>query len=92
MVKCRDCGHEHPSIIQMDTSDFKTAMIQEERGVLNAAAYRHTRSLIISSYNNRVIYSAWTIDLLSEQSIPIFLGLPKKDILPFDVTVESVVA
>jgi endogenous inhibitor of DNA gyrase (YacG/DUF329 family) len=31
MVKCRDCGHEHPSIIQMGTSDFKTAMIQEKR-------------------------------------------------------------
>jgi hypothetical protein len=31
MVKCRDCGHEHPSIIQMDTSDFKTAMIEEKR-------------------------------------------------------------
>jgi translation initiation factor 2 beta subunit (eIF-2beta)/eIF-5 len=31
MVKCRDCGHEHPSIIQMDTSDFKTAMLQEKR-------------------------------------------------------------
>jgi ssDNA-binding Zn-finger/Zn-ribbon topoisomerase 1 len=25
MIKCRDCGHEHPSIIQMDASDFKTA-------------------------------------------------------------------
>jgi uncharacterized OB-fold protein len=25
MIKCRNCGHEHPSIIQMDASDFKTA-------------------------------------------------------------------
>jgi hypothetical protein len=31
MVKCRECGHEHPSITQMETSDFKTAMIQEKR-------------------------------------------------------------
>jgi hypothetical protein len=31
MVKNRDCGHEHPSIIQMDISNFKTAMIQERR-------------------------------------------------------------
>ena len=60
--------------------------------VLNAAAYRHTRNLIISSFNNPVIYSAWTIDLLSEQGIPIFLRLPQIDILPFDVTVEAVVA
>jgi len=31
MIKCRDCGHEHPSIIQMETSDFKTAKIHEKR-------------------------------------------------------------
>jgi DNA-directed RNA polymerase subunit RPC12/RpoP len=31
MAKCRDCGHEHPSIIQMNISDFKTAIIQEKR-------------------------------------------------------------
>jgi hypothetical protein len=30
MIKCRDCGHEHPSVIQMDTSDFKTAKIHEK--------------------------------------------------------------
>ena len=30
MVKCRDCGHEHPSIIQMDTADFRTARINEK--------------------------------------------------------------
>ena len=29
MIKCRDCGNEHPSIIQMDTSDFKSANIHE---------------------------------------------------------------
>jgi ssDNA-binding Zn-finger/Zn-ribbon topoisomerase 1 len=27
MIKCRGCGHEHPSVIQMDTSDFGTARI-----------------------------------------------------------------
>jgi len=31
MVKCRDCGHEHPSIIQMETSDFQTAEFREKR-------------------------------------------------------------
>jgi endogenous inhibitor of DNA gyrase (YacG/DUF329 family) len=31
MVKCRDCGHEHPSIIQMDTTYFKNALLQEKR-------------------------------------------------------------
>jgi ribosomal protein S27E len=30
MIKCRGCGHEHPSIIQMDTSDFKAAKIHEQ--------------------------------------------------------------
>ena len=30
MIKCKDCGHEHPSIIQMDVSDFKTANIYEK--------------------------------------------------------------
>ena len=30
MIKCRDCGHEHPSIIQMGTSDFKTAKLYEK--------------------------------------------------------------
>jgi ribosomal protein S27E len=29
MIKCRGCGHEHPSTIQMDTSDFKAAKIPE---------------------------------------------------------------
>ncbi len=31
MIKCRDCGHEHPSAIQMYTSDFRTAKIHEKR-------------------------------------------------------------
>jgi hypothetical protein len=31
MVKCRDCGHEHPSIIQMETSDFQTAEFREKK-------------------------------------------------------------
>jgi Zn finger protein HypA/HybF involved in hydrogenase expression len=31
MIKCRDCGHEHPSAIQMTTSDFRTAKIHEKR-------------------------------------------------------------
>ena len=30
MVKCRGCGHEHPSIIQMDIVDFRIARINEE--------------------------------------------------------------
>jgi hypothetical protein len=30
MIKCRGCGHEHPSVIQMDTSDFGTARIDEK--------------------------------------------------------------
>jgi Zn finger protein HypA/HybF involved in hydrogenase expression len=30
MIKCRDCGHEHPSDIQMDTSDFKSAKIHNK--------------------------------------------------------------
>lgn len=30
MIKCRGCGHEHPSIIQMETSDFKAAKIHEK--------------------------------------------------------------
>jgi uncharacterized Zn finger protein len=31
MIKCRDCGHEHPSAIQMYTSDFRSAKIYEKR-------------------------------------------------------------
>jgi ribosomal protein S27AE len=31
MIKCRDCGHEHPSIIQMETYDFKTAKLNKKR-------------------------------------------------------------
>jgi ribosomal protein S27E len=30
MIKCRGCGHEHPSIIQMDIADFRTARINEK--------------------------------------------------------------
>lgn len=30
MIKCRDCGHEHPSIIQMDIVDFRIARINEK--------------------------------------------------------------
>jgi hypothetical protein len=30
MIKCRGCGHEHPSIIQMDTADFRIARINEK--------------------------------------------------------------
>ena len=30
MIKCRGCGHEHPSIIQMDTDDFRIARINEK--------------------------------------------------------------
>ncbi len=29
MIKCRDCGHEYPSVMQMDTSAFKTVKIHE---------------------------------------------------------------
>jgi hypothetical protein len=31
MIKCRDCGHEHQSAIQMGISDFRTAKIREKR-------------------------------------------------------------
>ena len=31
MIKCRSCAHEHPSIIQIDTSDFRIAKIHEKR-------------------------------------------------------------
>jgi predicted RNA-binding Zn-ribbon protein involved in translation (DUF1610 family) len=30
MIKCRDCGHEHPSIVQMDIVDFRIARINEK--------------------------------------------------------------
>ena len=30
MIKCQGCGYEHPTIIQMDTSDFRTARINEK--------------------------------------------------------------
>jgi len=30
MIKCRGCGHEHPSIMQMDIADFRTARINEK--------------------------------------------------------------
>ena len=30
VIKCRGCGHEHPSIIQMDTADFRIARINEK--------------------------------------------------------------
>ena len=31
MIKCRDCGYEHPSAVQMGTSDFSNAMLHEKR-------------------------------------------------------------
>ncbi|MFL6424776.1 MAG: hypothetical protein ACJ71R_14440 [Nitrososphaeraceae archaeon] len=31
MIKCRDYGNEHPSTIQMNTSEFKTSKIQNKR-------------------------------------------------------------
>ena len=30
MIKCRDCGHEHPSMVQMDIVDFRIARINEK--------------------------------------------------------------
>jgi len=30
MIKCRDCGHEHPSVNQMNISYFKTAKIHNK--------------------------------------------------------------
>jgi Zn finger protein HypA/HybF involved in hydrogenase expression len=30
MIKCRNCDHEHPSDIQMDTSDFESAKIHNK--------------------------------------------------------------
>ncbi len=30
MIKCRDCGHEHPSVIQMEKSDFQVAEFHEK--------------------------------------------------------------
>jgi len=30
MIKCRDCGNEHQSNIQMNTSDFIAAKIQNK--------------------------------------------------------------
>ena len=30
IIKCRDCGHEHTSVIQMETSDFQVAEFHEK--------------------------------------------------------------
>jgi uncharacterized OB-fold protein len=32
MIKCRNCGHEHPSVIQMGASDFKIGKNFSEKG------------------------------------------------------------
>lgn len=31
MIKCRECGNEHPSIKQIYMSDFKTAKIHDKK-------------------------------------------------------------
>ena len=49
MVKCRDCGNEHPSIIQMDTSAFKTTKFQNK-------SEHCPKCGNVSTYNNKSDY------------------------------------
>ena len=45
MIKCRNCGNEHPSIIRMDASDFKTGKAFSDKDE------QCPKCGIVSSYN-----------------------------------------